>query len=100
MIIGIFRSRFREGGADSYPEVAARMAELVSQVPGFRSIKTFAADDGERVSIFEFESLEALDEWKRNAEHLVAQRRGRDEFFESYEIQLCQPLRMTRFQRE
>ena len=100
MIIGIFRSRFREGGADSYPEVAARMVELVSELSGFRGIRTFTADDGERVSIFEFESLEALDEWKRNAEHLIAQRRGHDEFFESYEIQVCQPLRTTHFQRE
>ena len=76
------------------------MVEIVSQVPGFRGIKTFVAEDGERVSIFEFENLEALDEWKRNAEHLVAQRRGRDEFFESYEIQVCQPLRTSHFQRE
>ncbi|MAE96467.1 MAG: antibiotic biosynthesis monooxygenase [Deltaproteobacteria bacterium] len=100
MIIGIFRSRLRETGTEDYPAVAERMVELVARVPGFRGIKSFAAEDGERVSIFEFESLAALDSWKRDAEHLVAQRRGREEFYESYELQICQPLRTSHFQRD
>ena len=60
MIIGIFRSRLRETQAQpgsAYGEVAERMEELARSMPGFRSVKSFAAADGERVTLFEFERL-------------------------------------------
>ncbi len=98
-ILGIFRSRVREEGAEAYGPVAQRMVELVEGVPGFRGIKTFTADDGERVSIFEFESLEASDAWRANLEHLDAQKRGREEFYADYELVVCRPIRRNRFQR-
>ena len=99
-ILGIFRSRVRDEGAEAYGSVAQRMGELVERVPGFRGIKTFTADDGERVSIFEFESLAASDSWRADLEHLEAQRRGREEFYADYELAICRPIRRNRFQRD
>jgi len=96
LVIGIFRSRLREGAA-GYPATAARMEELVATMPGFLGIKTFRADDGERVSLFAFETLEALDAWRDHLEHRAAQRRGRDEFYAEYTLQICAPLREARF---
>jgi heme-degrading monooxygenase HmoA len=56
MIVTIFRSRLRPEHREEYERWAARMNELASRMPGFSSIKTFAADDGEQVSFVEFES--------------------------------------------
>ena len=96
MVIGIFRNRLREG-AQGYPATAERMEELAAKMPGFLGIKTFRADDGERVSIFAFETLAALDAWRDQLEHREAQRRGRDEFYSEYTLQICAPLREAHF---
>ena len=56
MIVTIFRSRLRAGVDQAYSEMAARMERLASEMPGFVSIKNFCAEDGERVSVVEFES--------------------------------------------
>ncbi len=103
MVIGIFRSRLREGmeseGSD-YELVAERMAQLVRTMPGFRSVKTFAADDGERVTVFEFETLEQLLAWRNQPEHRQAQGRGRAEFYTSYDIFVCDPIREAHFKAQ
>ena len=96
-MIGIFRNRLREG-AVGYPATAERMEELVSKLPGFLGIKTFRAEDGERVSLFAFETLEGLEAWRDHPEHRVAQRRGRDEFYAEYTLQVCDPIREVHFE--
>jgi len=85
MIVGIFRSRLRAGVHEAYGPVAERMEALARGMQGFLGIKTFVAEDGERVSLFAFESLEALDAWRTHAEHREAQRRGRETFYAALE---------------
>jgi len=97
LVIGIFRSRLREG-ADGYPATAERMEVLASGMSGFRSLKTFRAEDGERVSLFAFETLADLEAWRAHPEHRVAQQRGREEFYAEYTLQICTPLREARFE--
>jgi heme-degrading monooxygenase HmoA len=97
VVIGIFRNRLREG-ATGYPAAAEHMEALVSTMPGFLSIKTFRAEDGERVSLFAFETLAALEAWRDQPEHREAQRRGREEFYAEYTLQVCDPIREARFE--
>lgn len=97
MVVVIFRSRLKEGAEADLARVGARMYELASAVPGFISYKDFAAEDGENLSVIEFESLEAVDAWRDHPEHKEAQRRGREEFFSEYQIQVCAPLRNRSF---
>lgn len=103
MIIGIFRSRLREEQSQpgsAYGEVAERMEELARSMPGFRSVNSFAAEDGERVTLFEFERLADVDAWRDEAEHREAQARGRAEFYASYDLFICEPLREAHFRAE
>jgi heme-degrading monooxygenase HmoA len=97
MVIGIFRNRLREGAASAYAVTAERMDELVTRMPGFLWRKTFAASDGERVTLFAFERLEHLDAWRDHPEHREAQRRGRAEFYAQYSLHVCTPLREASF---
>ena len=92
-VVVVFRSRLNEGVDAEYEPEAARMVELVSSMPGFLGIKTFAADDGERVSVIDFDSLEAEQAWRDHPEHLKTQQRGREEFYTGYRIQVCSLLR-------
>ena len=83
-----------------YEECNQRMGELVRQIPGFISVKSYTADDGDRVVIARFESEEALDAWRFQPEHVEAQRRGRDIYYESYWVQACTTIREYAFQRQ
>jgi heme-degrading monooxygenase HmoA len=89
MVITIFRSRLRLENQEAYQRTATRMHELAQQMPGFISIKTFTAQDGERVSIVEFESEETHQAWRRHPEHKEAQRLGRELFYSEFQIQVC-----------
>lgn len=89
MVITIFRSRLRPEHVEGYQHTAARMHELAQQMPGFVSIKTFTAPDGERVSIVEFESEATHNAWRRHPEHQEAQRLGREFFYSEFQIQVC-----------
>lgn len=100
MVVIVFRSRLRDGVGEAYGPVAARMQELASRAPGFVSIKTFTAEDGERVSIVEFDSADDAIAWRKDPEHLEAQRLGRERFYEAYRIQVCAPMRDYVFERE
>jgi heme-degrading monooxygenase HmoA len=97
MVVVVFRNRLRGGSPPGYEETAQRMLALAQQQPGFRAIKTFTAEDGERVTLSEFDSLDAVDAWRANAEHLEAQRRGRAEFYAEYALQTCVLVRELKF---
>jgi heme-degrading monooxygenase HmoA len=100
MVVVIFRSRLHGDPGPDYPATAARMLELASAVPGFVSFQHYAAEDGERVSLVEFESDDAVRAWREHPEHREAQRRGRGEWYAWFRLTTCVPLRETVFTRE
>jgi heme-degrading monooxygenase HmoA len=100
MIVTVFRSRLREDSAEEYKRWAARMSELARTMPGYLSHKSFAADDGERVTLVEFESEEAQRVWATNAEHVEAKKRGRTDFYQEYKIQICTVVRESAYTRK
>jgi hypothetical protein len=67
---------------------------------GLHSHKGFFAEDGERVSIVEFESEESLRAWRMHPEHRVEQRKAREIYYQDYSVQICQMLRETSFKRD
>src|SRR5262249_20082178 len=58
MIVTVFRSRLRPGAREEYIDLVDRMVELAKTMPGYISHKGFFAEDGERVTIVEFEHEE------------------------------------------
>ncbi len=97
MWITVFRNRLRPDAGTDYGEVATRMRELARSMPGYSSFKTFTAEDGERVSLVEFDSLEALLAWKNHPEHRAAQQRGRVAYYAEYSVQSAEIAREYRF---
>ena len=99
MRVTLFRSRLDPAHLSDYREMAAQMRTLAEAMPGFVSFKTFTADDGERISIVEFESEETLRAWREHPAHREAQRLGRERFYLEYRIQVCEVLRAYGGQR-
>jgi heme-degrading monooxygenase HmoA len=64
-VIVIGDLKMREGASqEEYDRLGERMYGIVSNLPGFQSVKTFKADDGEEITIFRFASEEALEAWR------------------------------------
>jgi len=97
MVVTVFRSRVRPDAQEEYARWAARMSELARQMPGYVSHKGFVAEDGERVTIVEFESEKAQRAWALHPEHVEAKRRGRASFYLEYRIQVCKVQRHSIF---
>jgi heme-degrading monooxygenase HmoA len=93
MVVAIFKLRYLPN-ADHAAEavLGERMYGLVSQVPGFISIKGYTGEDGEVTNLVEFDSLASLEQWRDHPEHLAAKLRH-SEFYESYQLQICDVLR-------
>jgi len=100
MVITIFRSRLRPEHVNEYSEWSSRIHDLAVKMPGFISIKTFNADDGDRVSLVEFESEETMRNWRNQPHPLKAQELGRKLFYSEYKIQVCQPVRDYSFPKK
>jgi heme-degrading monooxygenase HmoA len=99
MIVTIFRSRLAPGVKDEYVALAGRMAELARTIPGYISHKGFWAEDGERVTIVEFEHEEGQRAWRKHPEHIEAQKLGRLKYYEMYDIKVAQVTYDHHFER-
>lgn len=99
MIITVFRSKLDPTKADAYGTMAKTMAELVSDMPGLISYKTFEAKDGERVTIVEFENEESHNAWRDHPKHQKAMELGKTTFYEEYKVQVCELKRQSAHKR-
>jgi len=93
MIVTVFRSRLKPDVQDEYGPMARYMSELARTIPGYVSHKGFVAEDGERVTIVEFETEDALRQWRIHPEHAKAKRRGIESLFSDYKFQICSVIR-------
>jgi heme-degrading monooxygenase HmoA len=82
----IFTS-FRTEGGNGYGEMAALMLDLAGQQPGFLGVESAREDIGITVSYWQ--SLEAIRKWKENAEHQIARRKGREEWYSTFKVRIC-----------
>src|SRR4249919_2517456 len=86
--------KMREGvSQDDYDRLGERMYNIVSNLKGFQSVKTFKADDGEEITIFRFASEEALEAWRTHPGHVETIKRGHAEFYSSGFLQICKVIR-------
>ena len=76
------------------------MVALAKTMPGYIAHKGFFAEDGERVTIVEFEHEEGQRAWRMNAEHRAAQKKARDVYYSEYSVQVCEVLRQTKFKAD
>ncbi|WP_320775030.1 antibiotic biosynthesis monooxygenase [Streptomyces sp. CRN 30] len=90
----------KTGAQDGYGETSARMEELVKDVPGFLGMDHAQTPGGLGITVGYFRDADALTEWRTDAEHRAAQRRGRAEWYESYTVHVAKVERSHDFTRE
>ena len=80
-------SSLTTGVDEAYAETAARMNELAAQQPGFLGVESAREELG--ITISYWSDLDSIKRWKRNAEHLVAQKMGRDQWYSNYKARIA-----------
>lgn len=86
----IFTSQRSADDVDGYEAMAVRMLELVETQDGYlgaTSVRDPATGLGVTVSYWRDE--DAARQWKRVAEHLVAQREGKERWYTQYRVEVC-----------
>lgn len=99
MILTVFRSRLNEDALEEYKALVPKIVALAETMPGFVSRKSYVADDGERLSLVEFEDEESHRNWALNKAHISAKESGRERFYSEYVVQICHVVRESRFSR-
>ena len=84
----IFSSKRRDGD-HGYAETAQRMEELVAQQPGFLGVESTRDASGFGITVAYFESEEAIAGWRNHAEHAAARERGRNEWYQHFELRIA-----------
>lgn len=67
--------------------MAERMLELAAMQPGFLGVES--ARDGVGITVSYWLSLEAIRLWKQQAEHLEAQRLGRERWYATFKVRVA-----------
>ncbi len=100
-VVVIFKLFLRDDAdLEAYGRTSRRMHELVETWPGFLSLKEYRSEDGEVLDIARFRDETSLEAWRREPEHLEAQRKGREEFYDHYAIQALRVIRDYEYRRD
>ena len=82
----IFTSITKEDNKE-YSEMAHQMESLAKKQTGFLGFES--ARDQIGISVSYWDSLEAIADWKTQADHLLAQKKGREEWYKWYKVRIC-----------
>jgi heme-degrading monooxygenase HmoA len=80
-------SSLRTDGDHGYAEMADRMVALAATQPGFLGIES--AREGLGITVSYWQDLESIRQWKNNAEHLVAQQLGHQQWYSSFRTRIA-----------
>lgn len=83
----IFSSVRNEHDQEAYDRMSRLMADLAKQQPGYLGVESTRTDLGITVSYWK--SLEDIKNWKKNEEHLIAQRLGKKEWYKSFKVRIA-----------
>ena len=96
---------------EGYPEMAEKMETLAKQQEGYIGIDSAKNDTstvlrqaqhetlsaGVGITVSYWESLDAIKNWKANTEHLFAQQKGREQWYNWYNVRICKVEREYEF---
>ncbi len=90
----IFTSKQKET-VEGYAEMSIKMEELAKQQPGYLGIESARNEIGITVSYWE--NLEAIKNWKQQTDHLEAQQKGRNDWYNWFHVRICKVEREYEF---
>lgn len=92
----IFSSQ-RTDGENGYGAMANKMVELASKQSGFLGVES-ARDDQLGITVSYWDSIDAIHAWKEHSAHIIAQEKGKSEWYQSFSLRVCKVERQRFFE--
>jgi heme-degrading monooxygenase HmoA len=99
-VVTVFRSSLLEEPDERYEALNVELGRRAHELGGLVDLKSFVADDGERVTLVTFEDAESHARWATDPGHRRAQQLGRSSVYASYSIQVASCTRVATFDAE
>jgi heme-degrading monooxygenase HmoA len=90
----IFTSK-RTAGDHGYNEISKLMENLAKQQKGYIGMESARNQIG--ITISYWKDLEAIKSWKQQTDHLIAQQKGRRDWYSWYKVRICKVEREYEF---
>jgi heme-degrading monooxygenase HmoA len=94
----IFTS-LRTEDIDGYGDTSETMIELASQQPGFLGVESARGEDGLGITVSYWESEEAIANWRKHAEHRIAQQNGLARWYSEFVTRVAKVERQRTFMK-
>jgi heme-degrading monooxygenase HmoA len=85
----IFTSLRTDHEDDEYDQMAEQMERLAAEQDGFLGVESARGNNRLGITISYWSSPEAAGVFRRDSEHLAAQRLGREQWYRRYIVRLC-----------
>ncbi len=96
----IFTAKRTSGEDKEYGEMDEAMAKLSEKQPGYLGIESVRSEDGVGITVSYWQDEASIKAWKAVAEHLIAQKSGREKWYEWYNIRIAKVERGYSFSKE
>ncbi len=80
-------------GAAGYAEAADKMIKAVEEEKGFIAAYSARNEEGIGITLSYWSSVDAIAQWKANKTHKAIQTRGKNEWYDWYQLQVCEIVR-------
>ncbi|MEJ5079589.1 MULTISPECIES: antibiotic biosynthesis monooxygenase family protein [unclassified Ochrobactrum] len=87
----------RSGDDDSYGDMTDRMAELAAKQTGYIGVESARDTEGFGITNSFWADEDSIRGWKRDVDHLVAQKLGRQQWYETYCVRIARVERAYGF---
>lgn len=94
-IVSFSSQRF--GGDDGYGAMTIEMTELASQQPGYLGAESVRDINGFGITNSFWVDEKSIRSWKRDVDHLVAQKLGRSQWYQAYRVRIARVERHYAF---
>jgi heme-degrading monooxygenase HmoA len=90
-------SSLRTEEIEGYAEMADLLVELASMQEGFMGIESARNELGITVSYWK--DLESIRKWKQHTDHVIAQKKGRTDWYKNYKTRIAKVERDYEFEK-
>ena len=80
----VFSSQRTDDDQQGYAEMAQRMLDLAQKQAGYLGVESARDTDGFGITVSYWDSLAHIAQWKNEGQHLVAQDKGRTNWYQNY----------------
>lgn len=89
----IFTSKRKDSNADLYYQHNDALVEKIQTIPGYLKHQSVRhPETREGITIAYFDSLEAIDQWRKDEQHVEAKSMAQSHFYEDYNLEITEVL--------